>query len=61
MEARGKFALIDASVLYAGILGTGESALLLATIRLGGLDAFTPETPWRRPAGTFWRTSTETD
>lgn len=39
------FALLDASVIYAGIVGRpdGASALLLATIRLGGIQACTVE------------------
>lgn len=41
MEPR--FALLDASVLYAGLVGTGASAILVATVRLGGLSAFTTE------------------
>lgn len=38
-------ALVDANVIYAGIVGRadGESAILLATIRLGGIEAFTTE------------------
>lgn len=39
------FALLDASVIFAGIVGNakGASATILATIRLGGMDAFTTE------------------
>jgi predicted nucleic acid-binding protein len=39
------FALLDASVVYAGIVGRpdGASATVLATIRLGRMHAFTTE------------------
>jgi predicted nucleic acid-binding protein len=37
--------LLDANVIFAGIVGSpdGPSAVLLATIRLGGIDACTTE------------------
>lgn len=39
------FALLDANVIYAGIVGNkdGPSALIVATIRLGGIEACTVE------------------
>ena len=48
MEETGRaspFALLDANVIVAGIVGkrTGASAIVLATVRFGRMTAFTTE------------------
>jgi predicted nucleic acid-binding protein len=37
------FFLFDASVIYAGVLGTGASASILSTVQLGGMSGITVE------------------